>query len=63
MSSVSSKVVHKRIGEGFIDDTGLVVSAQASTEITSSRVKRFSHDEAALFARMNRMIQFFLELL
>jgi hypothetical protein len=63
MSSVSSKVVHKRIGEGLIDDTGLVVSAQASTEIISSHVKRLSNYEAALFARMNRMIQFFLELL
>jgi hypothetical protein len=63
MSSVSSKVVHTRIGEGLIDDTGLIVSAQASTQITSSRVKRFSSDEAALFVRMNHMIQFFLELL
>jgi hypothetical protein len=63
MASVSSKVVHKRIGEGHIDDTGLVVSAQASTEITSSRVKRFSSNEAALFVCMNRMIKFFLELL
>jgi hypothetical protein len=63
MSSVSSKVVHKRIGEGLINDTGLVVSAQASTESTSSRVKRFSHDDAPLFARMNHMIHLFLELI
>jgi hypothetical protein len=63
MSSVSSKLVHKRIVEGLIVDTGLVISAQTSTEITSSRAKRFSNDEAALFTRTNRMIQFFLELL
>jgi hypothetical protein len=63
MPSVSNKIVHKRIGDGLIDDTGLVVSAQASKDITSSRVKRFSHDEAVLFTRTNRMIQFFLKLL
>jgi hypothetical protein len=34
--SVSSKILHKRIGEVIIDDTILVVSAQSSTEITST---------------------------
>jgi hypothetical protein len=66
MSSVSSKVVHTPIGEGLIYDMGLIVSAQASAKITSTRVKGFSNYEASLFVRtnrMNRMIQLFLELL
>jgi hypothetical protein len=63
MFSVSSKIIHKRIGEGLIDGTGLVVSSQSSTEITSTRVKRFTPDENILFSRMKKMIQFFLKLL
>jgi hypothetical protein len=63
MFSVSNKIIHKRIGEDLIDDTGLVVSSQSSTEITSTRVKRFTPDENILFSRMKKMIQFFLELL
>jgi hypothetical protein len=61
--SVSSKIIYKRIGEGLIDDTGLVVSSQSSTEITSKRVKRFTPDANSLFSSMKKMIQFFLELL
>jgi hypothetical protein len=63
MFSVSSKIVHKRIGEGLIDDNGLVVSAQSSTYITSTHVKCFTPDEDILFSRMKQMIQFSLELL
>jgi hypothetical protein len=63
MFSVSSKIVHKHIGEGLIDNTGLVVSSQSSTEITSTCVKRFTPDEEVLFSRMKKMIQFFLELI
>jgi hypothetical protein len=63
MFSVSRKVVHNLIGEGPIDYTGLIVSAQASTEITSTQGNHFSNDEAALFVRMTRTFQFFLELL
>jgi hypothetical protein len=63
MLSVSSKAVHKRIGEGLIDNTGLIISAQASTKIISTRFKRFSNDKAALFVPMNCVIKFFLELL
>jgi hypothetical protein len=61
--SVSSNIIHKCIGEGQIDDTGLVVSSQSSTEITPTRTKRFTKDEDLLFARMQKIIQFFLELL
>jgi hypothetical protein len=57
-----SKIYHKRIGEGFIDDAGIAVSAQSSTEITSSRRKRFTTDEGAIFTKMHKMIQLFLEL-
>jgi hypothetical protein len=63
MFSVSSNIVHTGIGEGLIDDTGLVVYSQSSTEITSTRVKRFTPDEEFLFSGMKKMIQFFLELL
>jgi hypothetical protein len=47
MFSVSSKIIHKRIGEGLINDTGLVVSSQSYS----------------LFSRMKKTIQSFLELL
>jgi hypothetical protein len=60
---VSSKIIHKRIGEGLIDDTGLVVSVQSSTEITSTRVKNVTPDEDILFSRMKKMIQFSLKLI
>jgi hypothetical protein len=63
MFSVSSKIVHKMIGEGLINNTGLVVSSQSYTEITSTCVKHFTPDENILFSRMKKMIQFFLELL
>jgi hypothetical protein len=63
MFSVSNKIVHNHIGEGLIDDTGVMVSAQSSTEITSTRVKYFTPDEDVLFSRMKKMIQFFLELI
>jgi hypothetical protein len=63
MFSVSINLIHKRIREGLIDDTGLVVYTQASTEITPTRVKRFTTDEDILFDRVSNMIQFFLELL
>jgi hypothetical protein len=60
---VSSKIIQKRIGEGLIDDTGLMVSSQSSTDITSACVKRFTPDEDVLFSRMKKMVQLFLELL
>jgi hypothetical protein len=61
--SVSGLIQHKRIGEGLIDDTGLASSAQFSTEITSAKHKDFSPDETILFDKMQKMLQFFLELL
>jgi hypothetical protein len=63
MFSFSSKIIHKRIDECLIDDTGVVVSSQSFTEITSTCVKRFTPDENSLCYRMRRMIQFFLKLL
>jgi hypothetical protein len=63
MFSVSSKIVHTHIGEGLIEDNGLVVSAQSYTKIISTHVKRFTPDEDVLFSRMKKMIHFFLELL
>jgi hypothetical protein len=61
--SVSGMIQHKRIGEGIIDYTGLAASAQSSTEMTPSRYKQFSPDESTLFIKMQKIIQFFLELL
>jgi hypothetical protein len=63
MYSVSISIINKGIGEGLIDDTGLTAFSQSSTEITSTRTKRFTNDEDVLFAIMKKMIQFFLELL
>jgi hypothetical protein len=51
---------HRR---SLIDDNGFMASAQSSTEITSSCRKRFIKDEGVSFAHLNKMIQFFLELL
>jgi hypothetical protein len=60
---VSGNIRHKRIGEGIIDDTGLSASFQLSIKIISTQQKRFTADEDAIFAWINKMIQFFLELL
>jgi hypothetical protein len=61
--SVSGIIQHKGDGEGLIDDTGLVASAQSSTETTSSRNKRFTSDESTIFLKMQKIIQLFIELL
>jgi hypothetical protein len=50
MYSVSSKVTHNQFGEGLVDGTGRVFSAQASTDITSTHVKRLTREEEALSA-------------
>jgi hypothetical protein len=63
MFSMSNKIAHKRTSEGLIDETGLVVSAQSSTEITSTHMKRCTPDEDVLFSRMKKMIQLFVKLL
>jgi hypothetical protein len=47
----------------LVDDTGLAASAQSSTEIAPYRNKDFSQDESALFLKMKKILQFFLELL
>jgi hypothetical protein len=61
--SVSGVIQHKQVGEGLIDDTGFFESAQSSTEIISSRNKQLSPDESALFLKIQKILQFFLELL
>jgi hypothetical protein len=58
--SVSSKIQHKCVGEGLIDDTGLAYSTQSSTEISSTTLKDFSPDESILFDKMQKILQFFL---
>jgi hypothetical protein len=58
--SVYSNIIHKRIGEGLIDDTRLVASPQSYTENTSTRVIFLTKDEDLLFPRMKKMMQFFL---
>jgi hypothetical protein len=50
--SVSGSVIHKRVGGGMLDDTGLVISAQSSIKITTSRNKSLTPDEAALFSEI-----------
>jgi hypothetical protein len=61
--SVSGIIQHKRVREGLIDDTGLAYSAQSSTEIASTTIKDFSPNESSLFDKMQKMLQFFLELI
>jgi hypothetical protein len=61
--SISGVIQHTRVGEVLIDDTGLAASAQSSTEITLSRNKQLSPNESALFLKMPKILQFFLELL
>jgi hypothetical protein len=61
--SVSGMIQHKRIGESLIYDTVLAASAQSSKETTPSRHKQFSPDESALFIKMQKILQCFLELL
>jgi hypothetical protein len=61
--SVSGMIQHKRIGEGLIDDTRLAASAQSSIEMTPLRHKQFTPDESSLFVKMQKILQFFLELL
>jgi hypothetical protein len=56
------RIQHKCVGEGLIDDTGLAYSAQPSNEISSTQIKYFSPDESILFDKMQKMLQFFLEL-
>jgi hypothetical protein len=60
--SVSGIIQHKWIGEGLIDNADLAASAQSSTENTSSINKQFTYDESALFFKMQKILQFFLEL-
>jgi hypothetical protein len=61
--SVSGLIQHTRVGEGLIDDTGLASSAQSSTEITSTKHKDFFPNETIFFENMQKMLQFFLELI
>jgi hypothetical protein len=61
--SVSGRIQHTNVGEGLIDDTGLAYSAQSSTEFFSTKIKDFPPDESILFDNMQKMLQFFLELI
>jgi hypothetical protein len=63
--SVSGSSIHTGFGEGLIDDTGLAASVftHLSIEINTPRNKSLSPDEAALFNKMQKKLQFFLELL
>jgi hypothetical protein len=50
--SVSGLIQHKRVGEGFIENTVLASSSQSSTEITSTKHRDFSPDETILSHKM-----------
>jgi hypothetical protein len=61
--SVSGTLCHERIGEGFIDETGLGTTNSYSTAITSSAKKDLTNEEQTLHKKANDIIQFFLDLL
>jgi hypothetical protein len=60
---MSGKIQQKRVDEGLLDNTGLVASDQSSIEITTTRNKAFLPNEDAHFTKMQKILQFFLELL
>jgi hypothetical protein len=61
--SISGKIQRKRVGEGLIDDTGIIASSKSSLKITTTRNKTFSPDDDALSTTIQKIIQFFLGLL
>jgi hypothetical protein len=61
--SVSGTLHHERIGEGFIDDTGLGTTNTNSTAITLSAKKELTNEEQTLHKKANDIIQLFLDLL
>jgi hypothetical protein len=61
--SVSGSLHHERIGEGFIDDTGLGTTNAYCTSITTMSHKALINEEQTLHKKANDVIQFFLDLL
>jgi hypothetical protein len=61
--SISNKRQHERIGEWFIDDTGLGTTKPHSTAITPATMKALTIEEIELHAKANGMHQLFLHLL
>jgi hypothetical protein len=58
--SVSKQRRHERIGEWFIDDTGLGTTNPHSTAMTQSTIKALKIEERELHTEANRILQFFL---
>jgi hypothetical protein len=60
---MSGTLCHERIGEGFIDDTGLGTKTPYCTAIIPSAKKELTNEEQTLHKKANYIIQFFLGLL
>jgi hypothetical protein len=61
--SVSGLLHHKRIGEGFIDDTGIGTTSPHYKAITSTIQKELTNEDQRLQKKANYILQFFLDLL
>jgi hypothetical protein len=61
--SVSKQRQHKRIGEGFIYDTGLGTTNPHSTTIKPTSMKAITTKESESHTKANGILQFFLDLL
>jgi hypothetical protein len=61
--SVSGLLRHKRIGEGFIDDTGLGTTYPHPTTITPTSQKVFTSEENRLHKKAKTILKLFLDLL
>jgi hypothetical protein len=61
--SISKRLQHERIGEGFIGDTGLGSSNPHSTTTTPTSTKALTNEEIELHMKANGILQFFLNLL
>jgi hypothetical protein len=58
--SVSKQRQHERIGEGFIDDTGMGTTNPYSMAITPTSMKALTIEERELHTKANGILQFFL---
>jgi hypothetical protein len=61
--SIAKRRQHERIGEGFIDYTGLGTTNPYSTTINPTRMKALKNEERELHTNANGILQLFLDLL
>jgi hypothetical protein len=60
--SVAGLLHHERIGEGFIDNTGLGMTNPHSTAMTPVSQKKLTNEELTLHTKANAILQLFLDL-